>query len=84
MPPQRRRTTNAAISNLYNRVETHDTAMRINFIVRLIPIVIIVLLVVANARPANALVNVIVVGLLAFITYLLWQNDLLRSTVAML
>lgn len=84
MPPPRRRTTNAAISNLYNRVDTHDTAMRINFIVRLIPIVVVVVLVMSNARPTSAVGNVIVIGLLAYITYLLWQNDLLRSTVALL
>lgn len=80
----RRRTGSAAISNLYNRVETHDTALKINFIVRLIPIVIIVLLILADVRPVSVVGNVLVVFLLAYITYLFWQNDLLRSTVAML
>lgn len=80
----RRRTVNAAIANLYNKVETHDTALRINFIVRLIPIVVVMLVIMADARPVSAVGNVIVLGLLAYILYLLWQNDLLRSTLAML
>jgi hypothetical protein len=83
-PPRRRTTTNAAISNLYNRVETHDTALRVNFIIRMIPIVIVVLFIMADARPVSVVGNVLVVGLLAYVTYLLWQNDLLRSTIAIL